>query len=275
MQMKIVDLIPDYLAAVNKGDCDSYTARMPELFDHYFSYWSPANPHIAAYPADTIKTGRRLILDGLEAVAPKLDDLGLDVSGLELVLMVGNGASNGHAVKLGGTFCVWLPAEAYQTRLRAEVFVAHELVHALHYTACPDAWFHTQAAKNDLIRQTATEGVATFISMTALGIDAGAALWADYLEESHLQDWLQACSTQEAGMTMMLLNAAAGIHGSSNDLFGMSRSGDPAFFRGGYYLGLRCISALVARFGWTSLELIQIPFHLLKERAISQLNKFL
>ncbi len=273
--MKIVDLTPDYFAAIAEGAVERYTACMPELFDHYFKFWSPDYKHINAYPAENIETGSRLIRAGLDTVVPKIGDLGLDVSGLELIIMVGNGASNGHAIKLEDRFCVWLPAETYQTQLRAEVFVAHELVHALHYTVCPAAWFNTSADKNDIIRQTLTEGIATFLSMTALGIDAGAALWADYLEESELQSWMRACRTQEPDMTMTLLTAAAGLPDANHDLFGTARPGDPTFFRGGYYLGLRCISALQAWHAWTPRELIHMPFHILKEHALSQLSKFL
>ena len=272
--MRILDLTPDYLSAVNDGALERYTARLPELFNHYFDYWSPAFRHIAVYPADAIETGRRQILSGLEVVRPRLEDIGLDVSGLEIILMVGNGASNGHAVKLGGEFRVWLPVEAYPTGLRAEVFAAHEIIHALHYQSCRDAYFDTSDSKNDVMRQLLTEGIATYHSMQALGLDEGRALWADYLPEAQLQAWLQTCRGRESILAGALLYAATG-HNEVHDLFGTSRPDDPVFFRGGYYLGLKCIGALARQHGWTPNQLLHQPLQKLKESALSELSKYL
>jgi len=163
----------------------------------------------------------------------------------EIVLFVGCKGSSGHAFKKGNSFVVWIPVERYPSKLTVEVFVPHEIAHALHYKNTPAFYFNSMEEKYVVSRQIITEGVATFVSMTVTHCDAKTALWGDYLPKKQVALWLQECLRQEKIMNEYVFD---NFYKQNMDLFTVSEGDDVAnvlHFRGGYYVGLRLVERIV------------------------------
>lgn len=110
---------------------------------------------------------------------------GLDTRYITALLVHGNGAANGHAYLHKVNTYAWFAVECYQSQLETEVFVMHELVHAIHYKVSPGVYFTTADEKAQLSRQLIAEGVATYITCEVLGISDAEALWGMQYPPTH------------------------------------------------------------------------------------------
>lgn len=270
--MEIVNLTSEYITHIlQNDDLPSYERTYPELFRHYFEYWADRGRFAPTLNATETQAKADLVRNGLESAGHKLAAFGLDVANLRAVLFVGQKTSNGHAFKDGNRFVVWIPVETYKTHLDAEVFVTHEIIHALHYVSCPGFYFNDLTEKRQVSRQLITEGLATYLSMTALAIDEGSALWADYISPEAVKAWLCRCRNREAELKQYLLN----VFSSGSPEIGLFYAKDPHDifqYRAGYYIGLKFIKYAVQTGGLAADHLLSVPRDEFESLAVEYLS---
>jgi len=271
--VEVINLTGAYLTHIlHDHDLTAYEQVYPGLFSHYFEYWADRNRFVPTLDANQTRARVNLITDSLEGIAGKLTVFGLDVSSLQVVLFVGMNTSNGHAFKDGNTFVVWIPVETYKTPLDAEVFLTHEIIHALHYACSPGFYFNSVSEKLQVSRQLITEGMATYLSMISLNIDESVALWADYLSGEAIEDWLDQCRDRERELKKYLLDNFF----STNPNVGMFYARDPQDifqYRGGYYIGLKFMEHAVQAGSLKASRLLCMQRDELENLAIEYLRE--
>lgn len=272
--MQIVDLVEHFVSRGSyRHDYPSYEQLYPALFEHYFRYWSTR----AALPpksenADLVSRRDRVI-----SMLPETEDVfssaGLPLDDMKVVLFVGVGTSNGHAMNDGDEFIVWLPVETFQSSRQIQVFVAHELAHALQYTRSPGCYFETVSEMQHFARLLITEGMATYVSRIVLDCEDSDALWADYLSPDRLRSWMTECRADEADLASFALK-----HFDSNahrEFFQANNADDIYSYRAGYYLGLRAIELIAQQrcCGPSDLLAAQRPeLEVLTREVLSQMS---
>lgn len=199
---------------------------------------------IAAQRYDAAAIGKLLV--AAEALFPEVKQALQQATGVDrmpdCVALLGNGTANGHAVLQGENSYAWIALEAYTGEHQLRVFMTHEIVHALHYHAVP-AWYpHTKAQYLETGRALFTEGLASWLTMKALGVSAEEALWGGYINDTAAAAWTQELATTEHDAWAKLKQhwtqpAATGLLFSANDAA-------PADNRAGYYYGLKLIERL-------------------------------
>lgn len=172
--MQIIDLTDKYCKYILKeNSLKKYRLSYPVLFRHYFKYWANQK-----YWNKTLKTpkdvekNKRLILSRLPYIIKRLSKHSLSVADIAVVLFVGQNTSNGHSFCEKGKWFVWIPIEAYTTKLQVDVFVTHEIIHAIHYSKQKEFYFSNIKEKSQLSRELITEGLATWVTKKVLNISA-------------------------------------------------------------------------------------------------------
>lgn len=235
--MRIRDLTGDYLAYVLKQDKPIlYESAFPQLFEHYYAFWANRQPYSFS-DLDEIARRRNLILERLPILSRRFGQYYLDLANIEITLFVGHGTSNGHAFYTDEHWVVWLPIEAYHSVLATDVFVSHELAHALHYQQQPEFYFRNEIERTQVFRQLVTEGIATLTSKIVLGISSEQALWADYLPAERIHQWYEECSRSETELFRAIADKLESSD-EQNYLFSFSESDNVLENRAGYYAGL-------------------------------------
>ncbi len=255
--MRVTDLTKDYLEFVLQKDApEQYENCFPELFEYYYKFWAQPQPYFFRN-ADEILHRRNLILKRLPVLSEQFARLGMDFASIEIVLFVGHGTSNGHAFYLQGRWLVWLPIEGYHSLQAIDVFVSHEIAHALHYRRQPDFYFKNIQERNHLFRQLVTEGIATLTSKVVLGVSNEQALWADYLPVEAIQRWYKQCIQRE---NELLRTIAHKLESSDdeNKLFSFSDTDDVFENRAGYYAGLILMERYLKQSGLSLQDLFRI-----------------
>ncbi len=271
--MHIIDLTPDYLAAMtNRRSFKEYEALFPELFDHYFQFWCPRTHAFAELTNDEIDRRVNRVRNVLLQIESRFCNIGLDLTQMQIVLFVGGNTSNGHAFMRANQPIVWLPVETYATDHRALIFIAHEIIHGLHYAAAPEFMFSDVESKNDIGRQLITEGLATYLTTTILNVAELHALWADYLSESEASRWLADCREQYPALAEWFLNH---FHESilGCEIFQANGPTDIWRHRAGYYVGLDVVRAIAERRRCSASGLLEIPRGEFEEEVIEQLKQ--
>ncbi len=271
--MKITDLTGAYIKHIlSSNNLPEYESSYPALFDHYFRYWGDRKKSFAKLTEGEINRRTRLINNQLKFIVNKFNALRLNTKDLNIVLFVGRGTSNGHAFRDGNRFVVWLPVETYDSPMLARVFVTHEIIHALHYTACPEFYFDSQQELRRVSRRLITEGIATYMAMRILEIDELTALWADYLPDDKADRWFNECRTSEKEIFANLLANFS----TCNPDFGLFYASDPNDifkFRAGYFAGLRLVEQLVEENNIELTELLAIQRDRFEKLLIERLRR--
>jgi hypothetical protein len=235
--MQVIDLTQHFIDCVVRNDNQlAYEGFFPALFEHYYRFWTTRRPNFKFGEAEVIRR-TKLIKERLPIIERCFANNGLPIDAMTIALFVGHAASNGHAFEHEGRFVVWIPVETYSSARAADVFIAHEIAHALHYQGEPAFYFTDHIEKGQGFRQLATEGVATLVAKVVMGIDEVEALWADYLPRDKAQAWYEQCKSREkelAGYALAHLEDSD----KENSLFWYSDSEDVFQNRAGYYLGL-------------------------------------
>jgi len=269
--MEIINLTSEYVEHILENDnLTAYEQTYPALFRHYFKYWADRDRFTSTINTTETQAKASLVTDSLEHIVHKLAAFGLDTTDLQVVLFVGQKTSNGHAFKDGNRFVIWIPVETYKTPLDAEVFVTHELVHALHYADCAEFYFSNLQEKHLVSRQLITEGLATYLSMVVLNIDEGTALWADYISAEAINDWFDQCRKREPELKKYILDNFS----SSNPEISLFYANDPHDifqYRAGYYIGLKFIEQVLKSSGLTARQLLHMPRGRFEELALEYL----
>ncbi|MFN3308684.1 MAG: DUF2268 domain-containing putative Zn-dependent protease [Anaerolineales bacterium] len=255
--MELIDLSLLYLQdVIGKNDPRHYEAALPQLFEHYYAYYAPPQPY-SFRNEEEILHRRQQALQRIPRLSQKFEQNGLAVEGVQLVLFVGHGTSNGHAFPLGDQWVVWLPLEAYPTAFAMDVFFTHEIAHALHYQRQPAFYFKDEVERTQIFRQLVTEGIATLASKEILRIGGEQALWADYLPPENVQQWYQQCQQREREL---FRTVSEKLHTSDpqNRLFSYSDSAEVDENRAVYYLGLRLIEHYVETEGLHLRDILEV-----------------
>jgi len=235
--MQVIDLTRPFINCVIRDDNQlEYESLFPALFEHYYRFWATRRPNFK-FGEDEVIRRTKLIKERLPIIEQYFTNNGLPIDTLTIVLFVGHDASNGHAFEHEGRFVVWIPVEAYSSTRAVDVFVAHEIAHALHYQGEPAFYFANNFEKGQMFRQLATEGVATFVSKVVMGIEEVEALWADYLPRDKAQAWYEQCKSREKELSGFILTHLEDTD-KENSLFWFSDSEDVFQNRAGYYMGL-------------------------------------
>lgn len=256
--MIIRDLTQDYLETIlGEKNPAAYERSLPALFDHYLRFFGHPDRAWAVLDAGQIASRRTLLTGRLAALEERLTAIGLDVTDMEVVLMVGQGTSNGHAFRYKDRFVAWAAVEWYETELSADVFLCHEIVHALQYEARPAFFFQSKEEWQETSRQLITEGLATYVTREALGVDDLGALWADFLDQEEAVGWLARCRANDARLRQMAREAFDRSR-SHPGLFEARDPGDIFNYRAGYYLGLRLIDEIADTLGLSIPDIVKL-----------------
>ncbi len=266
MRIDLRDLTPDYLRCMPGRKWGTYESAYPALFRHYHRYWASPAAEYALREADVVREKTTLLTSRLPVLERRLTEAGFSDE-VPVVLFVGKNTTNGHAFwdEQRGKFVVWLPVEAYATSRQVDVFVTHELIHALHYTRRPEFFFQNEHQRKLVGRQVVTEGIATFGSMRITGCDAVTALWADYVSPEFASRWYDQCRRREREI-LGRIRAAWETSSEKNEWFTMWDADDVTRYRGGYYAGLRLIQAIHTEHGLSLPELLALDARQLESR---------
>jgi uncharacterized protein YjaZ len=270
--MEIVDLTGNYIKhIICNQDLTSYQKSYPSLFRHYFRYWAERRNLSKTLNRGEVKKRLNLILSKLSRVEKKIKKYGLDISSLKIVLFVGQNTSNGHAFRDGSDLIVWIPIETYSTPLMVDVFVTHEIIHALHYLRSPDFYFNTVAEKRSVLRQLITEGIATYLTKHIMRISQAEALWADFLSKQKIKAWLKECRQKEKELCKFVLNNFSSTS-PELALFYSSNPRNIYEYRAGYFLGLRLVDLIVRTEGINPDKLLKIPRKRFEKMILKELK---
>jgi len=270
--MLIDDYTKEYFETIGKGsDWSEYEKYYPALLKYYKEHYGRAEQ---AKPVSlhTVNKNSKIVRDAIAVACDKFSRHGFDMSKQRFVLFVGEHTSNGHAFKDGDELLVWLPVETYSTKMLAEVFIAHEVAHALHYRLSP-AFYTTD--KNEMwkgFRQLVTEGLATYVSREVMQLDDGTALWADFLNHEQLSNWMKRCRENLKALCSHFIDRIENDE-KERMLFLASDPLDVLKFRAGYYVGLKVIEEVVASRELDIQALLAMSMSDLKAHTISSLKR--
>ena len=271
--MKVIDITDKYKEYILRGhDSAAYENSYPALFEHYCHYWGKRAPFTAIISGAEVDRNRNLLTGGLSRIEARFARAGFEMAKRPVALFVGQDVSNGHAFEDDGTFVVWLPVETYTSPIKVVVFVTHEIVHAFHYQAVPEFYFHTRSEQHRLSRRLITEGMATYATAAVLGIDDEAALWADYLNEHRRREWMAQCRNNRVRLARFMIDRF-NDNDPKNDIFRAADAGDIFRFRAGYYVGLEVMRAVVAEHGLTMMQVLSLHRRHLEEFVLSKLRE--
>jgi uncharacterized protein YjaZ len=259
--MKIVDLTGEYKKSILKeNSLSGYEAASPALFSHYFKFWADRKLFKLSLNSAQVDKRKKLIIGNLKIVEEKFEKSGFDISKQKIIIFVGQNTTNGHAFLDEGKFVVWLPIEAYKTKLQAHVFISHEIIHAFHYSQNPDFYFGNLKSLRDIIigDNLIEEGLATFATKEILGLNDGIVLWADYITPPKLESWLKQCEKRQKEAYKWLSDHFDKKLGDS-ELFGGLDTGDIFHSRGGYWAGLKIVEQLAKNKKYGLAELLKLP----------------
>jgi hypothetical protein len=245
--MQVHDLTGQFIELI-RGEIDRqrYLDSHPRLFEHYFTNWSAEDLPFAELTEDDVQAKATRIKTRLPEVEAQFEKAGFDLSDLPVILFVGHNTSNGHAALFGDTYHVWLPVETYTSDLLVDIFVTHEIAHALHYRLTSGFYLQSLQERHHIGRQLLSEGVATYMTKQVRGVSDRASLWADYLSEEDCQRWLKDCREQTPALCKLLLER----FDDSETNFGLFVAADPDdvfFYRAGYWVGLKIIEDIAKR----------------------------
>jgi hypothetical protein len=265
--MNIVDLTKNYQENVlHNQNFEAYFRSAPTLFEHYFTFWGDQKMFKPILTEEQTKTKKDLIVSRIKNIEQKLERLGFDLTMIDLVLFVGQNTSNGHALKDGDRRVVWIPIEGYETPQQADVFVTHEILHAIHYARRPEFFFSTREEKNHVGRQVLTEGIATFLTMQALMCDEKTALWADYLPATRVEKWMKGCEAELPKLRRFVLEHWDNTS-PENGLFAANDPNDLYYYRAGYFAGVRLMKEIANRKHLSPQQLVDLPRQTIAEWA--------
>jgi hypothetical protein len=268
--MKILDLTVETHSAMQYG-LKEYEMIHPDLFAHYFRYWANReNFSDNIISRNDLELRRELVCNSLQSVIQSIEDYGLPADSITVILFTGQNTSNGHAFMNKDEITVWIPVETYHTTLQAQVFLTHEIIHGIHYLLSPDFSFGNESERVHTGRQLITEGVATYFTMRALGISESEALWADFLSEQKIDEWIADCRRRLTELKAHCRKTFSNSDGKSG-LFHADDPSDIFRYRAGYFVGLEFVKWMADK-QRTEHEILQLPRRNLEQSALAYVS---
>lgn len=269
--MHILDLTDKYLS-----EGPRYTRHLPWFFDHYYSFWAKRSQTMSAISLEEVATRRTWILNSISDAEKALADVCPDVlKRMVIVLMVGCGTSNGHVfLNDDGTPVAWIAIEAYATERLVRAFVLHEIIHAVQYGTDTASAFTTPEEILLIGRQAVTEGIATWITSSILGILAEEALWADSLTDTSRTSWMNECTKRIPEIGRRMLDKWTSS--DPNDaLFYANDPRDILSYRAGYFMGYEVIRCIALENAMTPKDLLALPYKDLENRFSAKIMQMI
>lgn len=255
--VKIIDLISAYSLVSNGKGWEKYEKFYPALFRHYFRIWAKRSYPDVSLTLARLEKNAQEIRSRLILIVDAFRRRGFGLDDIEFVLLVGKHTSNGHALKLQDKMVVWLPVETYPTRDLIDVFVTHEIAHALHYQCSPSYGFSGVRGQRKFGRSLMTEGIATYLTTRVLGCSDGYALWAKFLTERQMRDWQHECEIRFSELCKIALRDFDSCRNAV--MFRADNRDDILQYRAGYFVGLKVIQQIVAERHLSLNELLSLP----------------
>lgn len=260
--MKIVDLTESYQKYyLDKKNLTSYLKTYPTLFDHYFNYWAKKEKFYPFLNSQAIRLRLKYLYAALPQVEQKIENfLDLSLKDLKIIFFVGLNKTNGHAFEENKRkFTVWIPIESYTSRMRAEVFLTHEIIHALHYSLAPQFYFHNKKEMGRVGNCLITEGVAIFLTVKILRIDIKKALFADYLSTGEA-DFLMT-DFKKHQKEILIYIAENFNKNDSKGLFFAKDARSIWLYQGGYLAGYKIIMKISQKYKISPQQILKTPYH--------------
>jgi len=270
--MRVVDLIPGYLKyIIDEDNYVRYQNMYPQLFEHYYRFWTQRKIHQSVLKKNEILKKRDLIISAMKKTIPVLIKFDSKAKEIPIALFIGEGFFNGHAFLDDDEFVVWIPVERYNTVEEARVFVTHDIIHAIHYSKNMEFYFDTLDKKNKVSRLLFTEGIATYFSREILKLTDGHALWADFLKKRQLDGWLKQCEDNFYDLKKYIYERFYSTDPNIK-LFKSDNPNDILTYRSGYFIGLKFVDYLVNSYSLTSEQLLLLSNPDMEKLAIDWLQ---
>lgn len=259
--MKVLDLTKQYKNfCLTKKNFEAYFSTYPALFEHYFEFW--ANKKEFTPILNPIETDDRMniLLSTLLQVEKKIEKyLSLSLKKQKIIFFVGLNKTNGHAFQdKDGHFVVWIPIESYISKLRAKVFLTHEIIHALHYSKAPELYFHDKEEMKMVAKCLIVEGLATYLTIKILNINQKEALFADYITNEEADKLMADFDNKEKDLNKYVL---ANLNSSDKkDLFNATDVNDIFKYKGGYLIGMKVIKKICNKYQIDNQKILNLSY---------------
>ncbi len=217
-----------------------------DLQKHLKKCWN-----LTAQPAESAMPGFGFIEQVIALTLPALLKMNLPADRITPIIIRGDSSANGHGCLINDKPVAWFAAECYASQSRADAFVPHEIIHAIHYSLSPEYAFTTRKEKNELGRQLVTEGIATLLTAQSMNIALEDALWSDAQTHEATRGWMSSIAKQLPQKCAELVEQ---WKEDAGDLFFANDPADPFRYRAGYAIGT-----------WAAL-------HVVKEQSLSPLT---
>lgn len=167
-----------------------------------------------------------------------------------LIILIGNGIPDGHAILLDGTPWVVIDLKTFVDRsdtYDGEVYLIHEVSHAFHYEKAPSFYFgnNQQILEPPIFKMMVAEGVATYLSVLFTSASIHDAYWFGQYPEKEVDGWINLCEQVKGkigekvdmGKSKVPTDLMEGLFDVPNRDLGKSRLG--------YYYGTKIVQKVV------------------------------
>jgi len=199
----------------------------------------------------------------------KMKVLGLEED-IFVVLVTGCDTSNGHAFLQGRKAVTRISTSNYPSPKSIEVFVTHEVLHAVHYQNVPAYCFETAEEKNHTGRQLITEGLATYATQTLLEIPESDALWGGYLPTEEIHSLMK---RYEKHLSKTVENILRDWNKTDTTYFYAKDVSDVDSYRSGYFLGRLIIERIARQHAYSLQDILKLDRNTLDEQVIDELAR--
>lgn len=207
-------------------------------------------------------------VDWVSKLNDKLKASNLDAD-ISIVLVTGCDTSNGHAFLQNRRGIAWISTSEYSSQKSIEVFVTHEVIHAIHYQNVPEYCFEKKEEKNHTGRQLITEGVATYATQVLLDVSESNALWVDYLPVNELDVLMK---RYEENLSVTAEHIARDWDKTDTAYFYANDPSDVDSYRSGYYLGRLVIESVAKRCNYSLRDLLELDRNTLDGEIIREIK---
>lgn len=270
--MKRINLIESYIKYILKNnDVKKYQNSSKYLFYHYLKYWAPRKTFYFVLSEKEIKKRVKMALGITARIENNFNTFNVNLDKIDIIFFVGKNTSNGHSFLWKNRAIVWIPLETYKNKLQLEIFITHEIIHAIHYLKNKDFYFSNEKQKNSISRQLITEGIATFLTSAIMGVDDRKSLWADYITKNDYKKWINNCNKFRKNISKL---AIKNFNSNTDNIgiFYFKTLNDIYNNRSGYFLGLEIIKWFCAKNNINFLKIIKVPKRILEKEALIYLK---
>ncbi|OGY91617.1 MAG: hypothetical protein A3B31_00630 [Candidatus Komeilibacteria bacterium RIFCSPLOWO2_01_FULL_53_11] len=195
------------------------------------------------YSRERLQRFDRYARTHLDTVAAKVSRV-IPFSGkLPVVLFVGAKQSNGFVIRYKKQYTTFLNLESYPDIATLRIFMAHELAHAVHLRM--GQGYYWRSDRMSWYNTMMLEGVATYITQRALGVNSADALWGHYLTVTQKKRFMRWCESHEQWLKRGLLREIGATARVESAFFGRRKPKGCPYIRTGYWLGLKFVESLL------------------------------